>query len=87
MSQNAGVRIINLQLTQQIHQCTFLCPGSCVSRSSGFVQTTLITDGYTLIVPADGMSTHLMNRTTDVYLAITCNVEMITDTCKATLLM
>lgn len=33
------------------------------------------------------MSTHLMNRTTDVYLAITCNVEMITDACKATLLM
>lgn len=83
MSQYASLRIICFQLSQQIEQGTFLGIRPCICRSAAFIQSAFVADADALVIPSCSMCSDLVNRTTDVYFTVTCDVEMISDACKA----
>ena len=65
--------------------CLLCGPGVC--RMSVRIQTALVADTYTFIIPPRCVGPDLMNRTADVYFTVTCDIEMITDACKTSCLM
>lgn len=83
MPRNTGIGIVGLQLPKQVKQRAFLRIGTCIGRDTILVEPTLIADADTLVVPAGGMGSNLMNRATNMHLAVTGDVEMITDIGKA----
>ena len=83
VSLNPGIGIVRLQLPEQVEQRAFLRIGACIGRDTILVESALITDADAFIIPTGGMGSNLMNRTTNMHLAITGDVEMITDIGKA----
>lgn len=83
MPQDTGIGIISFQLPQQIEQRTFLRKSTCIGRTPFFIEPTFITYTDTLVVPTGGMRPNLMDRTADVNLAVTSDIEVITNTRKS----
>ena len=71
------------QLAQQCQQTPFLHQSTRIGRCAVRRESALIADADALVVPAGGMGSNLMNRTADMHLAVTGDVEMITDIGKA----
>ena len=85
MAQDAGVRIVRLQLAEQIEERTLLGVGAGVGRPALLVQTAFIADADAMVVPAGGMGTDVMDGTAAVHLTVARDVEVIADVRKATL--
>lgn len=83
MAQNPGIRVILLQLPQQVEHGAFLCIGSRISRIAFLVEPAFIADADALVVPAGDVGAYLMNRTADVNLTIARDIKMITDIGKS----
>ena len=82
MPQNPGIRIIHLQLPEQVKQRTLLRISTCIGGTSFLIESALIANADALVIPTGGMGANLVNRTANVHPTVTSNVEMITDTGK-----
>ena len=71
------------QLAQQCQHTSLLHQSTRIGRCAVRRESSLIADADTLVVPAGGMGSNLMNRATNMHLAVTGDVEMITDIGKA----
>ena len=85
VSQDAGVRIVRLQLAEQVQQGAFLGVGAGIGRAARFVQTAFIADADAMVVPAGGMGTDVMDGTATVYLAVAGDIEVVANLSKTTL--
>ena len=85
VAQDAGVRIVRLQLAEQIEERTLLGVGAGVGRPALLVQTAFVADADAVVVPAGGMGTDVVDGTAAVHLAIAGDVEVVADVGKATL--
>ena len=85
VSQDAGVRIVRLQLAEQVQQGAFLGVGAGIGRAARFVQTAFIADADAVVVPAGGMGTDVMDGTATVYLAVAGDIEVVANLSKTTL--
>lgn len=83
MAQNPGIRVILLQLPEQIEHGAFLRIRPRIGRIAFLVKPTFITDTDALVVPAGDVGTNLMNRTADVNLTIASDIKMIADAGKS----
>ena len=84
VSQDAGVRIVRLQLAEQVQQGAFLGVGAGIGRAARFVQTAFIADADAVVVPAGGMGTDVMDGTATVYLAVAGDIEVVANLSKTT---
>lgn len=87
MTQYASLRIIGLQLPQQVEQRAALCMRPRIGRNAVLIQSALVADADALVVPSGGMGAHLMHRTADVNLPVASDVEMIAYAGKSPLQM
>ena len=85
VAQDAGVRIVRLQLAEQIEERTLLGVGAGVGRPALLVQTAFIADADAVVVPAGGMGTDVMDGTATVYLAVAGDIEVVANLSKTTL--
>ena len=85
VAQDAGVRIVRLQLAEQIEERTLLGVGAGVGRPALLVQTAFIADADAMVVPAGGMGTDVMDGTATVYLAVAGDIEVVANLSKTTL--
>ena len=85
MPQNAGMRIVRLQLAEKIQQGTTLGIGAGVGRTALLVQAAFVADADAVVVPTGGMGADVVDGTATVYLAIAGDVEVVANPCKATL--
>lgn len=60
VAQDAGAGIVALELTQEVEEGTTLGVGAGVGRMAVFVQTALVADADTLVVPVGGMGAYLV---------------------------
>ena len=85
MPQDAGVRIVRLQLAEQVQERTLLGIGAGVGGTVLLVQATLVTDADAVVIPPGGVGADVMDRTATVHLAVAGDVEVVANPCKATL--
>ena len=85
VAQDAGVRIVRLQLAEQIEERTLLGVGAGVGRPALLVQTAFVADADAVVVPAGGMGTDVMDGTATVYLAVAGDIEVVANLSKTTL--
>ena len=85
VAQDAGVRIVRLQLAEQIEERTLLGVGAGVGRPALLVQTAFVADADAMVVPAGGMGTDVMDGTATVYLAVAGDIEVVANLSKTTL--
>ena len=85
VSQDAGVRIVRLQLAEQIEERTLLGVGAGVGGTALLVQTAFVADADAVVVPAGGMGTDVMDGTATVYLAVAGDIEVVANLSKTTL--
>ena len=85
MPQNAGVRIVRLQLAEQVQKRALLGIGAGVGGATRLVQASFVADADAVVVPPGGMGADVVDRAATVYLAVAGDVEVVANPCKATL--
>ena len=85
VAQDAGVRIVRLQLAEQIEERTLLGVGAGVGRPALLVQTAFVADADAVVVPAGGMGADVVDGAATVYLAVAGDVEVVTNIGKPAL--
>ena len=83
MTENLRLRIIQVELTEQGEERTFLRPSTGVSGMALRIQPTLVTDTDAMAVPATGMCPYLGDRSAGMQRTIPGDVEMIANIRKA----
>ena len=87
VAQDTGAGIVELELTQEVEEGTTLGVGAGVGRMAVFVQTALVADADTLVVPAGGMGAYLMHGAAGMDLTVAGDVEVIADAGEAAVQM
>ena len=85
MAQDAGMRVICLQLAKKIQQGTTLGIGAGVRRTALLVQASFVADADAVVIPPGGVGADVVDRAATVHLAVAGDVEVVANPCKATL--
>ena len=83
--QDAGMRIVRLQLAEEVQQGAPLGVGAGVGGTALFVLSALVADADAVVVPAGGMGADVVDGAATVYLAVAGDVEMVANIGKTTL--
>ena len=79
------MRIVRLQLAEEIQQGAPLGVGAGVGGTALFVLSALVADADAVVVPAGGMGADVVDGAATVYLAVAGDVEMVTNVGKTAL--